>query len=294
VLDGEAISAELPLQAVREWLAAAREKTWMYHESLLEVEGWLQLLPFSDRPAATIEGVELVIGALPQPRHLERVVSALGDAPGEEAERALRELMERHPQIASRHDWARAIVKRGTRSGAIMLMDLAAGERAGTGPGPGDVYWMARELVVLIQRHPDLQAEVMRRYETTASGRGRGVFEHTLAELGDKDALLALIAGYAACGQGFDGLLENAIREVALSKQPAAGWIGAYELHPVPLPELRKTLFSMTQNESPATAALAKACLATIDELRDEYGASEFEPRHPDVGSGQPWPPVAG
>ena len=145
----------------------------------------------------------------------------------------------------------------------------------------------------MIQRHPDLQAEVMRRYETTASGRGRAVFEHTLAELGDK-TLLALIAGYAACGQGFDGLLENAIREVALSKQPAAGWIGAYELHPVPLPELRKTLFSMTQNELPATAALAKACLATIDELRDEYGASEFEPRHPDVGSGEPWPPVAG
>jgi hypothetical protein len=55
VLDGEAISAELPLQAVREWLAAAREKTWMYHESLLEVEGWLQLLPFSDRPAAPLK-----------------------------------------------------------------------------------------------------------------------------------------------------------------------------------------------------------------------------------------------
>jgi hypothetical protein len=108
VLDGEAISAGLPLQAVREWLAAAREKTWMYHESLLEVEGWLQLLPFSDRPAATIEGVELVIAALPQPRALEHVVSALGDAPGEEAERALRELMERHPEIASRHDWAPA------------------------------------------------------------------------------------------------------------------------------------------------------------------------------------------
>jgi hypothetical protein len=68
VLDGEVISAELPLQAVREWLAAAREKTWMYREGLREVEGWLQLLPFSDRPAATIEGVELVIGALPYPQ----------------------------------------------------------------------------------------------------------------------------------------------------------------------------------------------------------------------------------
>jgi hypothetical protein len=39
-------------------------------------------------------------------------------------------------------------------------------------------------------------------------------------------------------------------------------------------------------------AAVAEACLAAIDELRDEYGTSEFEPRHPDVKSGRPWPPA--
>ena len=66
------------------------------------------------------------------------------------------------------------------------------------------------------------------------------------------------------------------------------------QLRPVPLPELRKTLFAMTEDASPATAELAEACLAAIDELRDEYGASEFEPRHPDVESGRPWPPAAG
>jgi hypothetical protein len=124
--------------------------------------------------------------------------------------------------------------------------------------------------------------------------RGQAVFEHILAELGDADAVLALVRAYATTGRGFDGLLQNAIREAALSKEPAANWIGAYELRPVPLPELRKTLFAMTEDPSPATAALAEACLAAIDELRDEYGASEFEPRHPDVGSGRPWPPAAG
>jgi hypothetical protein len=34
--------------------------------------------------------------------------------------------------------------------------------------------------------------------------------------------------------------------------------------------------------------------LTSIDELRDEYGSSEFEPRHPDVESDQPWPRAAG
>jgi hypothetical protein len=40
----------------------------------------------------------------------------------------------------------------------------------------------------------------------------------------------------------------------------------------------------------PSEAALARACLTEIDKLRDQYGAAEFEPRHPDVGSGRPWP----
>jgi len=141
----------------------------------------------------TIEGVQLVVGALPYPQHLERVVSALADAPGEDAERVLRDLMERHPQLVSRHDWLRAIIKRGTRSAAIMLMDLVANERAGARADQCDPYWMACELVALIQRHPDLRAEVMRRYETAGNGRGQAMFEHVLAELGDADAVLALV-----------------------------------------------------------------------------------------------------
>ena len=294
VLDGEVISAEFPLQAARDWLADAREKTWMYREGLWEVESWLQLLPFSDRPAATIEAVELVANALPYPQPLERVVSALGDAPGEEAERVLGELMDRRPQLASGHDWVRAIIKRGTRSAAIMLMDFASNGRPGGGADPGEPYWLARELLALIQRYADLRAEVLRRYETDADGRGRAVFEHILAELGDADAVLALVRAYAANGRGFDGLLQNAIHEAALSKEPAADWAGAFELHPVPLTELRKTLFAMLPDDSPRTAALAEACLKAIDELRDEYGASEFERRHPDVESGRPWPLAAG
>jgi hypothetical protein len=65
-------------------------------------------------------------------------------------------------------------------------------------------------------------------------------------------------------------------------------------MHPVPLPELRKALFAITRDDSPATAALATAGLGAIDDLRDECGPSEFEPRHPGVESGQPWPPAAG
>jgi hypothetical protein len=44
----------------------------------------------------------------------------------------------------------------------------------------------------------------------------------------------------------------------------------------------------------PSEAALAQTRLTEIDKLRDEYCAAEFEPRHPGVESGPPWPLEAG
>ncbi len=293
VLDGEAISADLVLRGVHEWLDEAREKNWMYRDHLWEVEGLLQLLPFSDRPAATIEGVEPVMSALPHPEPLERVVSALGDAPGDEAERVLKELMRRCPRLASEHDWVRAIVKRGSDGAGVILMDLVGDSALTSRAGAADSFWIARELLALVQRHPDLRDELLRRYQSATENRARAAFEHAIAELGDAEAVLSLVRAYAARGRTFDGLLQRAIYEAALSKEPSAGWSGAYELHPVPLPQLRKALFAMLESTA-ATAALAENCLTAIDELRDEYGSSEFEPRHPDVESGRPWPRAAG
>jgi hypothetical protein len=45
---------------------------------------------------------------------------------------------------------------------------------------------------------------------------------------------------------------------------------------------------------APHEAALAAPCLTAIDELRDEYGPAESEPRHPDIETGRPWPLEAG
>ena len=39
-------------------------------------------------------------------------------------------------------------------------------------------------------------------------------------------------------------------------------------------------------------AQLAESCLNYIDYLRDDRGAADFEPRHPDIDSGRPWPLV--
>ena len=37
-------------------------------------------------------------------------------------------------------------------------------------------------------------------------------------------------------------------------------------------------------------ATVAAPCLTAIDELRDEYGSVDSEPRHPDIETGRSWP----
>jgi hypothetical protein len=44
----------------------------------------------------------------------------------------------------------------------------------------------------------------------------------------------------------------------------------------------------MTTDGGPTDAAAR--CLRHIDELRDEYGMPDSEPRHPDLASAKPWP----
>ncbi len=93
-------------------------------------------------------------------------------------------------------------------------------------------------------------------------------------------------------GKLFDGHLAMALEGVAIDKRPAAGLSGAYNPHPAAVTALRKECFGMLLG-APGEAALGGACLTAIDELRDEHGRAEFEPRHPDVGSGRPWPSEA-
>jgi hypothetical protein len=56
----------------------------------------------------------------------------------------------------------------------------------------------------------------------------------------------------------------------------------------VPPVELRRKLLAMTGSGGKDDPAAR--CLKLIDKLRDEYGALESKPRHPDLASGKQWP----
>lgn len=107
-----------------------------------------------------------------------------------------------------------------------------------------------------------------------------------LAEDPDADGVLMLIDFEIRTGRSFMGwqAVQNAVTEHI----PAENWKGAYNIVPVPAVELRRKLLAMTGSGGKDDPAAS--CLNLIDKLRDEYGAPESEPRHPDLASGRSWP----
>jgi hypothetical protein len=74
-------------------------------EKWLEWEGWLELLPLSDRPVATLDALELMEPNRRQPWQLRRLLSALGYAPAAEADEVLALLPRRDERFFRERDW---------------------------------------------------------------------------------------------------------------------------------------------------------------------------------------------
>jgi hypothetical protein len=237
--------------------------------------------------------LELLEPNLRQPWRLRRLLSALGHAPSPKAEHVLNLLPQKDARFLSEHDWLAALDKRGTVSAMQMLLEFICGGAFAGRPGEMDTWTISRSLAGAMRTHAEFRTEVYRRYERVPAGPGKAILEHAIAEVADTDGVLLLVRNHALQGKPFDGVLHSAIRHVAIAERPSADWAGANEVFRVPIPELRKRLFAMT-NDDTAEARLAAACLTAIDELRDDYGPAESEPRHPNIDAGRPWPLAAG
>lgn len=290
VLAGEIISSDVLLDGVRAFFEAAKEKPWMLHENnKWELNNWLVLLPFSDRPAAILEALDIVPDNLLRPWEFREILNSLGNAPDPEAERVLEELARHDPRLLGEYEWMNAILRRGTESACIMLFDLACDPK-GTGRKIKiDGWTLSNKLAEFINAHPDIRAELVRRYNDPKQLAGHTLIEEVLAKSPDDSVVLAMVRSYAAKKRPFDERLRSAIEDVALVQRPVSDWPGAYKHYSVAIPVLRAKLFSLAGKDG-EESRLAMACLTAIDEARDEYGNAYSEPRHPDITAGLPWP----
>lgn len=287
VSNGETVSADVVLAGIQEFFEAAKTATWMFRQNLFELEEWLALLPFSDKPDIVVETVSGIPDGIRRPENLHRLLSALAYAPGP-AHQILLELAERDASFYEEFEWLQALKARRALAAVKALLDLVSEGKITGRRGGIDAWSLSRDLAGQMEACPGLRA-ILRHYAQNAAGAAKVVAIGALAEAPTTDDLLLLIDLYVADGTSVDGRMGQVVRKLALAEQAHEDWRGAYELVPEQLNDLRKQLFAMTALGSPATS-LASACLNAIGAIRDEYGAPKDERRHPDIASDRPWP----
>ena len=290
---GELIKAELVVDAITALLEDAKTKPWVLQQNHGTIDSWLVLLPFTDRPEATLEVLADLDSQIRLPWRLRPVVSALGLAPSDNAEKVLLELAQQDPRFLEDYDWFTALEKRGTLSSLRILLDLVCQNALKGKSGLPDTRAFGRQLSAGIRVHPEFRADVYAKLAAGISTEIRAILEYVVSSAPDESGVLLLISSYASSGRGFDNLLGTAVEHLVLEKRESSDWAGSYELISTPAPSLRKRLFDMARASATQEAQLALSCLIHIDEVRDRYGIASGEPRHPNIESGMPWPLIA-
>lgn len=297
-LDGQVSEVDAVMQAVDEWLkqqeALSDVQQWHTRQNTWDIEPWLELLPFTTRPAAVVEGltkVKAFYGA-GWVKHWDRVLTVVAEVSGTEGDALLTVLARVHKDIAGEHEWMRAVFGRDSAASVLLYIDLFIEGIFGRDPHAADAWHVGRQLAAYVQKFPQLKVELKKRYEAVGAGPGRAMLEHYFGEAGDDNDLMVMVRKYAATSRTYDGVMARAVRAVALRHEPVQEGSSSFYVHPASVGHIRKFLLGLvggTRQE----AALATSCLIAIDVLRDEYGIASNDTRHPDLLSEIPWPPEA-
>ncbi len=211
---------------------------------------------------------------------------ACRNLPGDDGARCLLRLAEQFPEFLAHHGWHHAVFGLATRSVDIaqFLVTLAAQDAfAQCSP---DRWLMTREFAQLIEAHPKVRAQV---YELLADGptnAGLLMLAEAVSEAPDTTGLMLLLRAETLMHRQFAG--HRAVEHVATERIPSSNLSGAFEILPAPVADLRRALLPMCTDGS--TDDAAARCLRAIDAVRDTYGLSDVEPRHPNLASGIRWP----
>ncbi|WP_105403390.1 NACHT domain-containing NTPase [Neorhizobium sp. T7_12] len=285
ILSGEDIDIKLVEEGIAETFEAAKTATWILrHGEAYQLQDWLRLLPFAN----PLTELPTIVRALPDaqrdPHMLEEMVRGLENAPADAAEEVLFKLAEDDPRFYQDHQWRSTVLKLGTPSCARRLIDLMV---SGTlsGKSADDWHWR-RGLAGLISEHAEVRAHVRELLKDGPTNGALTLLADTIAQHPRADDLVMLVECEIQSGRSF--LNWRSIQDAITEQIPSKDWQGAYDVVPVPAIELRRKLLMLTK--SGGRNDPAARCLTTIDKMRDESGAPETEPRHPDLASGRKWP----
>ncbi len=293
VLYGEVISSEIVFQGINELLEKAKTNPWI----LLEQDGWrlntwLSLLPFTEKPSSILDVLARLEDLCLVPWRLRGLISALSYAPSVEAENVLGELAKRDERFLNDHCWLDALTKRNTLTAARMLLDVVCTALFYDKCRSHDRMYFDYKLSALMNSHEQFRQEVYERFQRVNDSPAKSILEDAITNAANADGVLLLVRVGAVQDKQFrETALYTALRNVLVGQTPIES-SGMQQLYSLPAPELRKDLFDMVVNGNAAESRLATECLTVIDEIRDDYGHVESEPRHPNIEMGVPWPQI--
>ena len=280
VLSGETIPFAVVQGGIEEVLEAAKAQQWILDDGW-QLRAWVELLPFTDRP----DKIPEVIANLPQrqrdPFFLEGTLRACTSIHTDEIEDVVFKLAENDANFYTARVWHEAIGRFETASSVRRYLDLILEDKI----DPNGRWYTPRSISELLKEHREVREYVL---DILKAGESPKIvfLAQIMAECADSETLLLLVE--------IENRLERrlvssrCVEGVVVEHVPSAEWQNAFETVPVPATELRQKLLEITTDGGPADAA-ARA-LRIIDENREEHGASEEEPRHPDLASGKAWP----
>ena len=287
VLSGEVIDVGHVKRGIAELLALEGADLWILREGY-ELKTWLRLLPFTDRPSEALGIVQELPEQYCTRDPMAELVRAFGFAPGEDADTALFQLAEGVLELCANRTWCDAFRRRGTLSAAERLVDLIV--RGTLQPSRKFDHRQMSEFVAnLIDDHPGLRRHVYRLLTERPHSPATAVLARAVSENPDDDGFLLLLKLELEHGNSY--ITWQTTARVLTKRVPIPDSLHSYNVVPVPAVELRRELLVLTTDTVLGSAAARY--LTKFDEIRDECGAPESEPRHPDLASGLPWPLLA-
>jgi hypothetical protein len=255
----------------------------------------LALCPFVDDPAAGMAKMRDVLGKRRLWGYeLRELVTALGESRSDAAIDLLYELAsDAHMFEEYEDDFINAVAALDTPRARDLLMSFVDPNIRGVAltPQPHREDVLVARLAELARRRPEVAARLRELCEDDLPELNRHVLAKVMDWLGTPEALAANLgliddAKPSPVPQGIRDQLQTAFVE----RRPYGQSPNVFTDHARASNELRVRLFRMAIEDEKRRRS-AFGLLGQIEEWRLEYGRPTGEPRHPDLASGQSWPP---
>ncbi|WP_219061977.1 NACHT domain-containing NTPase [Pseudomonas sp. UMAB-08] len=273
-----------------------RTEKWMQDSDKDLLRRVLALCPFVDDPAAGIAKMRDVLGKRKfRGYELRELITALGESRSDVVVDLLYELASDSSTFEQCEDnFINAFAVLDTPRARELLLGFVDPDIRGIvlTRSPHHEEALVARLADLAQRNPQVAVRLRSLCERDLPKLNRYVLSKVMSWLGTTEALAANMnliddAKPSRVPHGIWDQLESAFVE----RRPYGHNSNVFTQHARASNELRVLLFRMAVGDEKRRKS-AFMLLGQIEEWRLEYGRPTGEPRHPDLASGQSWPPV--